>query len=112
MVIKSTENTRNVIESPREGDWAGFRINFPQMRGQRSKLTSPPLLILTLSAKVHYLIVLRGVAAAWPPEELRQVKRGSPLNAIGTGVSKLRGHNDMMFTQIDLDENNNGKRSK
>ena len=81
------------------------------MSGQGSKLTSLPLLILTLSAKVHYLIVLR-VAAAWPPEELRQVKRGSPLNAIGTGVSKLRGHNDMMFTQIDLDENNNGKRSK
>ena len=78
------------------------------MRGQRSKLTSLPLLILNLSAKVHYLIVLRGVAAAWPPEELRQVKRGSPLNATGTGVSKLRGHKDrnMIFSQIhvDLDE--------
>ena len=54
------------------------------------------------------------MAAAWPPEELRQVKRGSPLNAIGTGVSKLREaiRTDMMFTQIDLDENINGKRSK
>ena len=81
------KHTEGYRITPREGDWAGFRINFPQMRGQRSKLTSPPLLILTLSAKVHYLIVLRGVAAAWPPEELRQVKRGSPLNANGTGVS-------------------------
>ena len=76
--------------------------------GRDSELTFPnewaeeqinlPLPILTISAKVHYLIVRR--MAAWPPEELRQVKRESPLNANGTGVSKQRDHEQGHAIQI------------
>ena len=63
-------------------------LTFPNERAEEQ--INFPLLILTISAKVHYLIVRR--VTAWPPEELRQVKRGSPLNANGTGVSKQKDH--------------------
>ena len=74
-----------VSKLPFPNEWAAAeQINFPVRRCKSA---------------------LSDCVVVWPPEELRQVKRGDPLNAKATGVSKLVVKNYTRMTIFTLDNN-------